>query len=237
LAQVACAICHAPTHDLPLAGGAENFLAIDSTHAMGILWAPNLTPAGVLRKASDGEIARAIREGIGTDGHTLLIMPSARFHALSDADVAAIIGYMRTEPAVARPLPPRKLGLMPNIILGLHQFPTSVQPPLAGPVPAATETETPGYGKYMVSLLTCQDCHGEALRGIKRDGPGPPAAPDIVAAAHGASFETFDRALRGGIGRSGKPLNPSSMPWPNFARLTDLEAKAIYAYLKSLGAS
>src|SRR5881396_2014113 len=75
LAAIACAGCHGPTHDEPLSGGSENFLAIDSTHVLGTLWAPNLTPGGVLAHARDGEVARALREGIGADGHALLIMP------------------------------------------------------------------------------------------------------------------------------------------------------------------
>jgi hypothetical protein len=41
---------------------------------------------------SDAEIARAIREGVDKDGVGLVIMPSANYRALSDADVAAVVG-------------------------------------------------------------------------------------------------------------------------------------------------
>lgn len=231
LAEVSCAGCHSPQGLVPLTGSRENFLQLDSTKTLGVLWPPNLTPGGVLANATDGELARAIREGVGRDGHPLLIMPSQRFRDLSDEDVAAILGFLRSQPAVTRVVPSRRLGLTPYVILGLHQFPISVGPPIDRPVPPVAPAETPSYGHYLVELATCADCHGEALRG-RRGGPGP-AAPSILATAR-ASEATFDRALRHGIAGDGHPLNPAAMPWTLFSRFTDTEMRAIRAYVTSL---
>ncbi len=233
LAEITCAGCHSPTFEPPMAGSAENFLVLDSTHTIGTLWAPNLTPASAVGQASDGLLARAIREGIGIDGRALLVMPSGRFHDMSDADVAAVIGFMRRQQPVERPLPARKLGLTPYIILGLHQFPVSVQPAITRPVAGVPESDPSAYGRYLVSLATCQDCHGEALRGRAPGGPGP-RAPDIAGPAATLDFATFDRALRGGIGFNGRALNPKDMPFGEFRKLTDVEAKAIYAYVHTM---
>jgi hypothetical protein len=45
----------------------------------------NLTPAGQLSRWSDGEIFRAIRNGIDADGHWLVIMSLTNAGRLSDA--------------------------------------------------------------------------------------------------------------------------------------------------------
>lgn len=58
-----CASCHPNTGRLPLDGGTENFV-----EALGTLVAPNLTPGGPLKDWSDGEIVRAIREGVDRHG-------------------------------------------------------------------------------------------------------------------------------------------------------------------------
>jgi mono/diheme cytochrome c family protein len=233
LVEIACAGCHSPTFAPPLAGSSVNFLVLDSTQTIGTLWAPNLTPGGVLARASDGQLARAVREGIGADGRVLLVMPSAYYHAMPDSDLAAILGFLRSQPTVTRVVPSRRLGLTPYVILGLHQFPTSLQPPVNAVVPRVPEAATARYGEYLASLATCGDCHGAKLLGNPDHRPGP-HAPPIARTAATLDFPTFDRAMRGGIGFTGKPLDPSQMPFGEFRRFTDVEARAIYEYVHSL---
>lgn len=95
-----CQGCHGPAveegeeadRDAPLSGQAEEM----SMGPISALFASsNLTPdeATGLGSGTDGEIARAIREGLDKDGVTQAIMPSALFHDMSDADVAAVVGY------------------------------------------------------------------------------------------------------------------------------------------------
>ncbi|WP_397450756.1 c-type cytochrome [Pseudomonas sp. NA-150] len=43
------------------------------------------------------------------------------------------------------------------------------------------------------------------------------------------SFEDFDKAVRRGIGKSGSTLYPA-MPYPSYARVTDTDMQALYAY-------
>ncbi len=45
----------------------------------------------------------------------------------------------------------------------------------------------------------------------------------------GYSFEDFDKAVRHGIGKDGSSLYPA-MPYPSYARVTDADMQALYAY-------
>ena len=61
---------------------------------MGEVWAPNLTahPQAGIGAWSDGQLARLLRNGVGRDGRYAAGMP--RFARLSNADVAALIGFL-----------------------------------------------------------------------------------------------------------------------------------------------
>src|SRR4051794_7565312 len=102
-----CAGCHSsnPTAERPVLDG-KPFTEIA---ALASLSAPNLTPGGPLKDWSDGEIIRAIREGIDRDGHALFLMPSAEYRHLSDQDVRSIVAYLRSQPAVQKASAPRSL--------------------------------------------------------------------------------------------------------------------------------
>src|SRR5262249_21261715 len=67
----------------------------------GRIVAPNLTrgAGGVAGLLSDADWVRAIRDGVGPNGKALLIMP-AEYSQLSDADLAAIISYVKSTPPV-----------------------------------------------------------------------------------------------------------------------------------------
>ena len=84
-----CAGCHSsdPSADRPVLDGT----LFDDVAALATLYAPNLTPGGRLRDWSDGEIIRAIREGVSRDGRGLVLMPSDEYRHLSDGDVQAIV--------------------------------------------------------------------------------------------------------------------------------------------------
>ncbi len=102
---------------------------------IGDFWAPNLTPAG-LADWSDGEIVRAIREGVGRDGRSLLSVPSATFRNLSDSDVLALLAYLRTQLAMGEPSPARRCNVLGAILIAtiIPDESFSAQPPLVAPV-------------------------------------------------------------------------------------------------------
>jgi mono/diheme cytochrome c family protein len=111
--MAACQDCHTPlnANGQPdetriLAGGAFTI-----TDKLGrVVTPPNLTPdkATGLGNWTDAEIAAALREGKRPGGGQLNpLMPYATaFYAYTDEDVAAVIAYLRSLPAVNNPIPP-----------------------------------------------------------------------------------------------------------------------------------
>ena len=224
-----CAPCHSTTGNLPLDGGTRNFLA-----GLGTLYAPNLTPGGPLADWSDGEIIRAIREGIDKNGRALLIMPSEDFHQMSDADVQAIVAYLRTQPSVSHATPPRTVGLIGTLLIGTGLFPTSAQAPITQPVSSPPAAVTAEYGEYLVAISGCRSCHGPDLSGGRADG-GPPPGPNLTRIIPSWSEDDFLRTIRTGTDPQGHRLAPDQMPWQALsAAYSDDELKAIYVYLHGL---
>jgi mono/diheme cytochrome c family protein len=223
-----CAGCHSSTGNLPLSGY-DSFSA-EGGPPIGTLWAPNLTPAQ-LADWSDGEIVRAIREGVGRDGRSLLVMPSSSFRNLSDADVLALVAYLRAQPALEPTTPPRQISAVGAILLALlpGDF-FSTQPPIVQPVVAPTRGPTAAYGAYLVSL-ECQGCHGSNLAGAQR---GPLPAPSLTMLPQQLTVEEFVALLRSGTFPDGSPIGPN-MPVKYLEKMSDDDYRAIYAHLERLG--
>src|SRR5215831_5410490 len=110
---VGCVDCHSE-HDPTLEGappksgreGAGVLFLQDPS--LGKVYASNITPdkeTGI-GNWTDDQIARAVREGIGGDGRALFpIMPYRNFRNLSDEDLASVIVYMRSIPAIKNAVP------------------------------------------------------------------------------------------------------------------------------------
>lgn len=225
-----CAGCHSPNGKLPLVG--SNF-ATDGP-PMGTLWAANLTRAGEIATWSDGEVIRAIREGVHQSGRALVIMPSEVFRHLSDADVEAIVAYLRTQPAVAPNTPPTRLNVLVAFFVGLGLAPTSAQPPIMRPVIAPPESDTTAHGKYLVSILGCQGCHGENLTGGEGGGPGSPPAPNLRVILAKWAVGDFVRTLRTGVDPYGRTLAEGMPSKAISAFASDADLTAMYVYLHGL---
>ncbi|PYS87606.1 MAG: hypothetical protein DMF70_00155 [Acidobacteria bacterium] len=87
----------------PPVAGHEGSGHVWSDQNLPWLIASNITPdkeTGI-GMWSDDTLARAIREGIGYDGRALFpIMPYPEYRQMSDEDLASVIAYVRTVPAV-----------------------------------------------------------------------------------------------------------------------------------------
>lgn len=224
-----CADCHSSTGSPPLDGSKDNFL--EGGPPMGVLYAPNLTPGGKLKDWTDAEIIRAIREGVDKDGRPLFIMPSQAFHALSDSDVAAVVAYLRSQPAVDRVLPDRQFTVLAALMIGAGMAPASPQPPITGPV-IAPEPGTVAYGEYLSHALGCRDCHGPNLEG-GQPGMGP-VGPNLTLIVPTWTEENFINLFRKGTGPGGSPVS-EDMPWKTYGKIfTDDQLKDIYSYMHGL---
>src|SRR5258706_9509971 len=96
----------------PPAAGREGSGHIWADQDLPWLVSPNITPDKETGAGNwtDDTLARAIREGIGHDGRALFpTMPYQSYRQMSDEDLASIIAYMRTVPAVRNQLPTTRM--------------------------------------------------------------------------------------------------------------------------------
>ena len=153
---------------------------------------------------------------------------------LSDRDLAAIITWLRHQPAVQHDVPARQLTPLAYLLLGLHMVETSHQLPVTVPVPDVPEGMTAEYGGYLLPYLGCRDCHGADLHGGK-PGQIAPVGPNLLKLVATHDLQAFSLAVRAGISANdGHVLDAAKMPFPGFSRLTDTEVGALYTYLQSL---
>lgn len=113
--------CHTPEGGQPLIGFSEK---ISQGPVQAVFAVPNLTPdlETGLGQWTDSEIARAIREGVDKDGVALVVMPYDNYRVMSDADIAAIIGYLCNLEPVNNPVPEFQAHLGAKMMLTLGMF-------------------------------------------------------------------------------------------------------------------
>ena len=115
----------------------------------------NLTsdPETGVGKATDGELIRAIREGIGRDGRVLFpMMPYTEYSHLSDDDVQSLIAFIRTLPPVRNALPKTEVSFPVNLLIKSTPQPVGT---VAGP----DKSDKIAYGKYVTRINGCYFCH------------------------------------------------------------------------------
>ena len=231
IANSFCASCHSTTNELPLTGGLD--LGKDFPMPLGTFVSANLTPAGPLKDWSDGEIFRAIRNGIDRDGNVLFAMAGARGRNLSDADIEAVIAYLRSQPAVVNDVqqPLDQYGPLALILAGAGIIPDS-EPPTTQSIGMPPKGPTAEFGAYILSYQDCVLCHGADLTG-GQPGQLAPIGPSL-AVVKGWTPAQFIATLRTGVDPSGHALNNQLMPWQSIGRMDDDELTAVYAYLNSL---
>lgn len=247
-----CGNCHTPqgpNGPLPgktLAGGLEfehpGFFKAYST---------NITPdpeTGI-GKWTDAQIKVAIREGQRPpglpSGGTLIRppMPFELYRGLADADLDAIVAYLRTVSAVKN-LAPKSTYEIP--------LPPSYGPPIDKPIAAPPRSDKLAYGAYLAGPLGhCIECHtppaanGRAqydtlLGAGGRHFPGPwglSVAKNITSDPDQGlgkwSDAEIERAIRTGVDRQGHPLKPP-MGFAYYDRISADDMAALIAYLRSL---
>ena len=224
-----CVTCHGD--DLGGSVLGENVL-------LGRLVASNLTrgKGGVGERYDDAALARAIRHALRHDGTPLRVMPSEAFQYLSDEDVGALVAYLRSLPPVDRELPPLRVGPMARVLSLMTTFPlipARVVDHARVPPASMPEGITVEYGKYLADVGGCTGCHGPGLSG---GSIGPGKAPsNLTPAGIGTWTEAdFIRALREGKRPVGAEIDSLEMPWPQAGKMTDLEIRAVWAFLKSV---
>ena len=227
-----CAECHGKN------GGGREF--IHDGNGMRVS-GPNITLGGATSQYTAEDWVRILRHGVRANGRTALVMPAEDFASFTDADVAALVGYVRT-------LPPLQGGAtvmeLPLPVLALYGF-GAIQDAYekidhtaapAQPVEAAINVQ---HGAYVANM--CIGCHGPGFSGGTIPG-GPPDWPPAANLTPGANsalsrypdVNSFVSMLRSGKRPDGVAIKV--MPFESLRELNDTDVQALYAYLKTVPA-
>jgi hypothetical protein len=205
---------------------------------LGTFTAPNITPGNLGAAYSDGELARLIKHGLKKDGRSIRFMPSQDVAWLPDADVQAIVSYVRTVKPSDRANGITTIGTLGKVLDRQDKFIWDVARRIdhtrfeSVPSPAPTAA----YGGFVSRL--CMGCHGEHLSGGPIPGaPSSFAVPlNLTPDATGLkdwTFEDFRKTMTTGIRKNGKTLD-RLMPVESWKNFDDGEMHAVWEYLRSL---
>jgi mono/diheme cytochrome c family protein len=246
-----CANCHVRPEQSPaLARGEEPPLSGGVSFHLppGTFRAPNLTPDRTtgIGAVSDGQLARMLRYGVRRDGRAAV--PFMNYHQLSDADLTAVISFLRSQPAVSHEVPPHDFNFLGKAVMSFLIEPIGprAEPAKTSPAPGPTVER----GEYLVSTVgECADCHtqrsmvdgsftGPRLAGgaEMRSGKNglvlvPPNLTPDPSTGRLVSWSEDQFVTRF---RQGKLIPESPMPWNAFARMTEDDLRAVYRYLRSV---
>jgi mono/diheme cytochrome c family protein len=200
----------------------------------------NLTRGrGGVGDLGDADLVRAIRHGVAPDGRPLVFMPSRAYASMTDADLGAVIAYVRSMPPVDNELPGNSIGPIGRMIIARSPEKLIAAPGLEHAGPSATpvvEGPTAEYGAYLVVIGGCTSCHGADLKGGLQEGPpGTPPSTNLTPSGKLATWSEADfrRALREGQRPDGRTIDPF-MPWRLTRLMTDDEITAVWTHLRTL---
>jgi mono/diheme cytochrome c family protein len=209
----------------------------------GILLTRNLTTDHEtgLGSWSDEQVKLAIKTGINNEGRLLFpVMPYPVYKTMADADLDALVAYLRSIKAVN--------NLIPKSTISTDGFPIpSYETGIIAPDPL----DKAARGAYLVnSLMACTDCHTPVdpatgapqmekyLAGRQPyEGPwgivyGGNITPDNETGIGTWTEEEIARAITTGVSKDGRRL--ILMPWFNYVTLKPEDAEAIAYYLKNV---
>ena len=198
---------------------------------------------------TDAEIRTAIRQGKrppnAHNGGTLIgpPMPFGQYRGIADADIDAVVAYLRTVPAVKNAVAKSTYH---------SALPPTWGPPIDKPIAAPPVSDRVAYGAYLAGPLGhCVECHtpmGPDHRrqfatllgagGTQFNGPsGLSVAKNITSDPEQGLGKWTDaeieRAIRTGIDKDGHPLKPP-MGYGYYSRISADDMAALIAWLRSL---
>ena len=221
----------------------------------GVVCAQNITPdpENGIGTWTDGEVLRAVREGVDKNGNALFPMMQYKAYRLfSDEDAKSVVAYIRTLAPVKHAVPARKLDFPVNLLIKLEPK------PLEGSVSApAPKTDRIGYGRYLAVVGGCRECHtphdgkGKLVAGKdysggwEMKGPWgrnitPNLTPHPDAYLGRATKAEFIGRFKSFVSLTGDnaPVAPKGrstiMPWLPFSGLTEGDLGMLYDYFETL---
>ena len=228
IAYIACAGCHGDKEEFPLTGGLNIFAEIPMP--IGSAVSANLTPGGVLKDRTDGELFRVMRHGIAKDGTLSVMMSLLPYRQLSDDDTKALIAFLRSQAPVETNFKSGDdVNLLGALLAGVGMLPAP-DPMNKNPITAPAKAVNAEYGKYVATFGECRGCHGKNMTGTPPSAVDPVGVPNPRPFIAQISREQFFQMLRSGKRPDGSELK---MPWKNASRMDDTDLGALYEYLKA----
>lgn len=225
-----CADCHGAN----LAG--KKFL---DEGPIGTIYGTNLTrgKGGKGTEYTDRDWLLAMRHGIRKNGKPLLVMPSYEYYKMTDADMGALIAYIKTAPAVDNQTVSPSLGPLGTVLSAMDKLPLIPAEKIDHawrPGAPVAKGPTAEYGQYL--SMSCTGCHKPNLKGGESPIPGGVFVRDITATGNIGKWseKEFIAVLRTGQTPDGRAIKNDDMPWQMTAQYSDEELTALYRYLKTL---
>ena len=250
--EMLCAGCHMDSTTGALTGKRM----LDAPAQFGEVWSRNITahPVKGIGSWTNGEIAYLLRTGIARDGRYtppwMVKLPNA-----SDEDLRDIVAFLRSDDPLVQAHDVDDQDSRPSFLtkalcrVAFKPFPYPAQE-IVAPAPG----DKVAYGRYLVnSRLLCYGCHSadfatnDDLHPEKSPGylgggnampdiggklvPTANLTPDVETGIGRWTGDEFRRALKEGIRPDNRPLRYPMVP---YRPLTDGEADAIFAYLRSV---
>ncbi len=252
LSAMLCNDCHMDPNTGRLTGR-----KMEEVSQFGTLYSKNITqdPEHGIGKWTDGEIAYLLKTGVTPKGKFLPVM--AKLHRMSDEDLQSIIAFLKSDHAWVKADNTRQPESSYSFFAKFLTNIKAIQPmPFTGQaIPQPDTTNLVKWGEY-VSLyrVECYTCHSRDFAtddfinpekskgffggGNKFEMPGGQViysrnlTMDEETGIGKWSEEDFVRAVKTGIVPGGQQsLRPPMKPYSD---LSDGEARAIYAYLKTV---
>jgi len=216
----------------------------------GNVYSPNITPVAI-GTWTDGELIRAITEGVSKDGRALFpLMPYHKYGQMSEEDLFSIVAYIRSLRPIPNEVPRTKLDFPMSLIVRMIPKASNLQP-------RPDSTDLVAYGKYLTNLASCADCHtpfkkGKPIPGMEFAGgmefliPGLTVrsaniTPDAETGIGKTTREMFIARFKGFSPEGARQIKVppvgganTPMPWTMFSGMSNYELGAIYDYLRTL---
>jgi mono/diheme cytochrome c family protein len=216
----------------------------------GRIFASNITPAGI-GDYTDGELLRATTTGVTKHNRALFpLMPYSAFQNLTQEDAYSIIAYLRTLKPIENKVGESSLNFPVNFIVRAGTF-KSFQPK-----PDPDRSNSVEYGKYLVAIGGCVECHtpaekGQPIPGMEyaggfeflfpggvvrslnitpdeETGIGKRTREDFI-----ARFKAFAAEESRNVAVAPNEFN-TPMPWLMYAMMTQEDLGAMYDYLRTV---
>jgi mono/diheme cytochrome c family protein/cytochrome c2 len=253
LASMLCANCHLDENTGKFTGR-----KLAEAPQFGDIYSKNITqhPEFGIGKWTDGELVYLLRTGLKPDG-TYLPPYMAKLVNISDEDLYSIISFLRSDNPWVQPDNTRQPDTKPSFLTkflcnigAMNPFPYPKKP-----ITAPDTADQVKWGKYIATAqLECYSCHSRDF--AKNDYFTPEKSKGFFGGGNELTGldgkkiytlnitmdeetgigkwdeETFIKAVKYGQLPDGQPALRN--PMVPFARLSDNEVRAIFAYLKTV---